>query len=147
MQDRLGDMVWAINPRNDTIEQVIARMKEFAAEILEPLDIHYEFTETGNFNLTMDINTRKDFYLIFKEALNNAAKYSGCKRISVHLTHLPDALMLKIEDDGRGFDRTQPANGNGLSNMHQRAKNIRAKLQIESAPGKGSLILLTLPLH
>jgi signal transduction histidine kinase len=147
MQERLGDMVWAINPRNDTIEQVIARMKEFAAEILEPLDIQYEFTETGNFNLAMDINTRKDFYLIFKEALNNAAKYSGCKRISVHLTHLPDALKLKIEDDGRGFDRTQPANGNGLNNMHQRAKNIRAKLQIESAPGKGSLILLTLPLR
>jgi len=95
----------------------------------------------------MDINTRKDFYLIFKEALNNAAKYSGCKRIVVHLTHLPNALTLKIEDDGRGFDRLQTMNGNGLSNMTYRAKNIQAELRIESVPGQGSTILLILPLR
>jgi len=148
MQERLGDIVWAINPKNDTMERVIARMKEFAAEILEPLDIQYAFTETGDFILTkMDINTRKDFYLIFKEALNNAAKYSGCKRIVVHLTHLPNALTLKIEDDGRGFDRLQTMNGNGLSNMTYRAKNIQAELRIESVPGRGSSILLILPLR
>lgn len=146
MQERLSDMVWAINPKNDTMERVIARMKEFAAEILEPLDIQYVFIETGDLNLTkMDINTRKDFYLIFKEALNNAAKYSGCNRITVHLTHLPDGLTLKIEDDGRGFDPSQPATGNGLSNIRHRSRNIRAELQIESDPGQGSVISLTLP--
>jgi signal transduction histidine kinase len=146
MQERLSDMVWAINPKNDTMERVIARMKEFAAEILEPLDIQYAFIETGDLNLTkMDINTRKDFYLIFKEALNNAAKYSGCNRITVHLTHLPDGLLLKIEDDGRGFDPSQPATGNGLSNIRHRARNIRAELRIESDPGQGSVISLTLP--
>jgi ligand-binding sensor domain-containing protein/signal transduction histidine kinase len=146
MQERLGDMVWAINPKNDTMERIVARMKEFAAEILEPLDIQYEFIETGDFNLTkMDINTRKDFYLIFKEAVNNAAKYSHCRRISVHLAHLPNALKLKIEDDGRGFDLTQTVNGNGLSNMKHRAKNIHAELQINSAPGQGCSISVTLP--
>jgi signal transduction histidine kinase len=146
MQERLGDMVWAINPKNDTMERVIARMKEFAAEILEPLDIHYEFTETGDFNhAKMDINTRKDFYLIFKEALNNAAKYSGCKHITVHLEHLSNALKLKIEDNGCGFDLSHAVSGNGLSNMRHRAKSIRAELRIESAQGKGSTILLTLP--
>jgi len=146
MQERLSDMVWAINPKNDTMERVIARMKEFAAEILEPLDIQYAFVETGDFNLTkMDINTRKDFYLIFKEGLNNAAKYSGCRHITVHLAHLPNALKLKIEDDGRGFDQTQSDHGNGLGNMQHRANNIQAQLRIESAPGQGSIISLTLP--
>jgi signal transduction histidine kinase/ligand-binding sensor domain-containing protein len=146
MQERLSDMVWAINPKNDTMERVVARMKEFAAEILEPLDIQYEFTETGDFNLTkMGINTRKDFYLILKEALNNAAKYSHCKHISVHLTYLSNAVKLKIEDDGLGFDPAHALGGNGLSNMKHRARSIHAELRIDSAPGRGSVISLTLP--
>jgi signal transduction histidine kinase/ligand-binding sensor domain-containing protein len=143
MQERLGDIVWAINPQNDTLEKVIIRMKEFAAEILEPQNIQYEFVEQGDMIHTrMDINTRKDFYLIFKESINNAAKYSGCKKVAVHLSHFPDTLTLRMQDDGQGFTPSLNGSGNGLKNMKYRAQAMGAKLFIESTPGNGSSVLL-----
>lgn len=146
MQESLSDMVWAINPQNDTMEKVIIKMKEFTAEILEPLDIQFEFVEEGDFNFTkMNIDTRKDFYLIFKEAINNAAKYSACRTVVVHLSHLPNVLKLQIRDDGKGFVQPLNGSGNGLKNMRHRARIIHAELSIESTPGQGSNIQLILP--
>ena len=70
----MDDIVWTINPQNDTMEQLLYRMKEFAAEILEPLNINFSFDEQGVLStLTLDIRKRKDLYLVFKEAINNAA--------------------------------------------------------------------------
>lgn len=147
MQESMSDMVWAINPENDTLEKVIFRMKEFAAEILEPLDIQYEFIENGDFShARMDLNMRKDFFLIFKEAVNNAAKYSGCKTLTVELVFYARGIILRIRDDGKGFDTTIPPAGNGLKNMQQRAKNIQATIQIESVCGQGTSILLKTPI-
>lgn len=78
MMESMSDMVWAINPVNDSFEKVILRMKEFAAEILEPARINYYFTETGELEKTqLNPEQRKDIYLIFKEALNNVVKYSA----------------------------------------------------------------------
>ncbi|HEY3402530.1 MAG TPA: two-component regulator propeller domain-containing protein, partial [Ohtaekwangia sp.] len=147
MQESMSDMVWAINPENDTLEKVIFRMKEFAAEILEPLDIQYEFIEDGDFaHARMDLNMRKDFFLIFKEAVNNAAKYSQCKKLTIELVFYARGIILRIRDDGKGFDTTLSPTGNGLKNMNQRAKNIQATIQIESVPGEGTSILLKTPI-
>jgi ligand-binding sensor domain-containing protein/signal transduction histidine kinase len=148
MQESMSDMVWAINPENDSLEQVIIRMKEFSAEILEPLDIQYAFFEDGDFsNVKLDLNTRKDFYLIFKEALNNAAKYSACTAVMIHLRHLGSGIRLSIEDNGKGFDTTTQPTGNGLRNMRHRAQAIAAKLCIESNAGKGTLVRMEIQSH
>ncbi|HEY9007473.1 MAG TPA: two-component regulator propeller domain-containing protein [Ohtaekwangia sp.] len=147
MQESMSDIVWAINPENDSLEKVIIRMKEFAAEILEPLDIYYEFIEDGDFaTARLDLNVRKDFYLIFKEAINNAAKYSQCKKLIVHLTRFAQGIRLRISDDGIGFDKMILSNGNGLKNMRYRAETIHAVLQIESVPQEGTSIFLRIPL-
>ncbi len=147
MQESMSDMVWAINPENDTLEQVIVRMKEFAAEILEPLDIQYEFLEEDDFSRTkMDLNTRKDFFLIFKEAVNNAAKYSQCKNFTVELKRDAQGILLLARDDGKGFDPTLPNGGNGLKNIKHRANNIKATIHIESIHGEGTSIQLKMPI-
>ncbi|MEO7991467.1 MAG: two-component regulator propeller domain-containing protein [Chryseolinea sp.] len=147
MQESMSDMVWAINPENDTLEKVIFRMKEFASEILEPLDIQYEFIEDGDFShAKMDLNTRKDFFLIFKEAVNNAAKYSSCKNFTVELKRYARGIILRIRDDGKGFDTTLTNAGNGLKNMKHRASSIKATLQIESVSGEGTSIQLIAPI-
>ncbi len=147
MQESMSDIVWAINPENDSLEKVIIRMKEFTAEILEPQDIYYEFIEDGDFTTArMDLHVRKDFYLIFKEAINNAAKYSRCKRLVVHLTRFAQGIRLRISDDGIGFDSALISNGNGLKNMRYRAESIHAVLQIESVPAEGTSIILRIPL-
>jgi signal transduction histidine kinase len=146
MQESLSDIVWAINPQNDTMEKVLVRMKEFAAEIFEPLNIQYDFVEEGDLsNVKLDINTRKDFYLIFKESINNAAKYSECRRVIVQMSYQLAGLKLQIHDDGKGFDPNIKRSGNGLKNMRHRAETIHGKLTIESRADMGTNISLTLP--
>jgi signal transduction histidine kinase len=141
--ERMSDIVWAIHPANDTLEQLIYRMKEFASDILEPLDIHYEFTiENDLSSIKLSVNQRRDLYLVFKEAVNNAAKYSCCKNIEIELIKQEDKLLLRITDDGEGFETATVVHGNGLNNMQQRAKVMGGKLWIDSATGKGTTVSL-----
>jgi two-component system, NarL family, sensor histidine kinase UhpB len=143
IMETMDDIVWAINPQNDTMEQVLFRMKEFASEILEPLNINYTFEEKGNFSFTkFDIKKRKDLYLIFKEAINNAAKYSRCRDILIRLQENQQSLQMEITDDGKGFDEQQIKNGNGLGNMRERAASMGAKILIVSTIASGTRISL-----
>ena len=147
IMESMSDIVWAINPQHDTIEQMILHMKEFAAEMLEPLNIKYTFKEEGNFSgLKLDVEKRKDFYLLFKEAVNNAAKYSGCRNVFIILKQELKLLHLKIEDDGVGFDEREIKNGNGLVNMRRRADSMKGSIQIDSSSGEGTRITVDVPI-
>ena len=147
IMESMSDIVWAINPHNDTFEKIIFRMKEFTAEILEPLNISYNFNEEGNFsNIKLDIKKRKDFYLLFKEAINNAAKYSNCKNLEVYIKQDAQDLHLKVTDDGIGFNEKVVKNGNGLVNMRERAMAMNSKINIESAKGKGTVVAIDVPI-
>ena len=141
--DSMNDIIWAINPGNDMAEQMLVRMQEFASALLEKKDIALHFKPALSIEiLKMDIGQRKNFYLIFKEAVHNAFKYSGCKNVTVSIWQEERSLYLKIEDDGKGFDTTKKYMGNGLHNMQKRAAEINGKLQITSSPGIGAIILL-----
>jgi len=147
IMESMHDIIWAINPKHDTLEQMIFRMKEFAAEILEPQGIQYLFHTAGDFSaVKLDINKRKDFYLLFKEAVNNAAKYSGCHNLDIRLAQEQQCLLLKIEDDGTGFKEGEIKNGNGLVNMRARAVSMKAGFQIDSASGRGTRIEVEVPI-
>jgi signal transduction histidine kinase len=142
--------VWAINPRNDHMSTIIQRMESYARPLSQAKDIHFNFRydpQIPALNLQMD--KRKNFYLIFKEAVNNALKYSNCTTLNVdiHLQH--HKIELTVNDDGDGFDMskiqaaiTKSLSGNGLKNMQMRAKELKATFAIESEPGKGCNIFL-----
>lgn len=141
--ESMSDIVWAINPANDSFEKTIFRMKEFAADILEPQDIRYEFRLTDDLDsITMNLKERKDFFLFFKEAVNNAAKYSHCARVMVDLWRNDGLLTLQVSDDGVGFDTCSNSSGNGLKNMKQRAGEMNGEFSINSEPGKGTRVIL-----
>jgi len=145
--EKMDDIVWTIHPENDTMERLLFRMKEFAAEILEPLDINYDFDEKGDLaSLKLDVQKRKDLYLLFKEAVNNAAKYSECCNLHIRLWREKDALQMEILDDGRGFEEEMIRTGNGLSSMRARASSMVAEIHIDSALGKGTRIALDMPI-
>jgi two-component system, NarL family, sensor histidine kinase UhpB len=147
IMEKMDDIVWTINPQNDTMEQLLYRMKEFAAEILEPLNINYSFQEDGDFpSMKLDIRKRKDLYLVFKEAINNAAKYSQCSNLLIRLRREGDSLQMEITDDGKGFAAETAKGGNGLNNMHERAASMLGKLRIDSAVGEGTRVGLDLPI-
>jgi signal transduction histidine kinase len=142
--ERMSDIVWAIHPENDSLEQLVIRMKEFAADILEPLDIRYDFNVEGDIGrLRLNINQRRDLYLIFKEALNNAAKYSTCKNVRIKLRQQAGILSMEIADDGKGFDEQSIQPGNGLRNMRQRAKQMGGTLEVISGKETGTNVALT----
>jgi two-component system, NarL family, sensor histidine kinase UhpB len=148
IMESMGDIVWAINPQNDTMEQLLFRMKEFAVEILEPLNINYQFEEQGDFpTLKLDIRKRKDFYLLFKEALNNAAKYSRCQNLQIRFIQKQQKLLMEIIDDGTGFVEKEVRNGNGLNNMRERAASMAGEIRIDPQVGKGTRISVDLPIN
>jgi len=94
----------------------------------------------------LEMGQRKNLYLIFKEAVNNAMKYSGCANLHVELMRDRSAIVLRVVDDGGGFDATanngSVGGGNGLSNMRNRAAEIPGTLSITSGSGKGTTVEL-----
>lgn len=143
--ESIGDMVWVINPANDNFEKLVFRMKEFTGEMLEPLKINYRFREEGILqSIQLNVEQRKEIYMIFKEAVTNAAKYSGTVELLITLREGNGMLSMEITDKGNGFDPHAVMQGNGLKNMKTRAAQIGASLNIESVKGQGTAILFNL---
>lgn len=147
MMESMSDMVWSINPDNDNIQKTIAKMKEFSAEILEPKNIGYQFQVEGKLNdISLDVAKRKNLFLVFKEAINNAAKYSEGNFIDISFSQTVNNLLLVIRDNGKGFDSVNAVNGNGLKNMKQRAGEIGGTFSIHSSSNSGTSLTLNIPL-
>jgi two-component system sensor histidine kinase UhpB len=147
MMETMSDMVWSINPVNDSVEQMIVKMKEFAGEILEPKNMQYDFTyDESVVDIRLDVEKRKSIFLIFKEAINNTAKYSEATQVVIQLNRTKDTLTLKIQDNGKGFDSLTVTRGNGLRNMAARAQGIKGISEQMSEPGKGTTISVQVPI-
>jgi ligand-binding sensor domain-containing protein/two-component sensor histidine kinase len=147
MMEAMDDIVWSINPTNDSMQKITARMREFATGVLEAKNIDFTFRVDEKVNeLKLDMEERRDFFLLFKEAVNNLAKYSECRHASIDVSILKSGLNMKIQDDGIGFDPDQADSGNGMSNMKKRASSLSGELLVDSAPGKGTTVLLQMPL-
>nr|HPH45630.1 triple tyrosine motif-containing protein [Chryseolinea sp.] len=146
MMESMSDIVWSINPNNDSLEQMMVKMKEFAAEILEPKNITYTFEGEESLNGTsLDIQVRKNIFLIFKETINNTAKYSEANLVTIQLEVNANSLHLLIQDNGKGFDFKTVKPGNGLRNIRERAKGINALLDLKSSH-LGTQIELNIPI-
>ena len=142
----MSDIVWSINPKNDRFDNIILRMKSFAYEILETQNrqFHFEADESLN-SIKISMNDRKNFYLIFKETLNNAVKYAEPKNVWIIVHLVNRQIHFTLKDDGIGFNTRQYKEGNGLINMHRRAKDLKGTLTINSQPGKGTEVTLQFP--
>ncbi|MBL7871738.1 MAG: tetratricopeptide repeat protein, partial [Cyclobacteriaceae bacterium] len=147
MMENMSDIVWSINPKNDTLEQVVLKMKEFAFEILEPKEITHSFQVDSNLSqLKLDVEKRKNLFLIFKEAINNAAKYSEGSNVSILLSTKQNKIQLSINDNGKGFNKESVKQGNGLINMKERASSVGGNFSHRSTPGNGTEIHLEIPI-
>lgn len=143
MLEAMDDIVWSIKPQNDSMEKVIARMREFANNAMETKEIDFRFeVEENVYGLKLPMDTRRDLFLIFKEAVNNLAKYSKCSRAFIHFSIKKNQLHMRVRDYGEGFDLQEADSGNGLNNMYKRAENIGAKLVIHSEKNEGTEVIL-----
>jgi len=143
--EKMSDIVWTINPKNDNFGKVIIRLKSYAKTMTDSLGVQLHFysdNEMEQFNLEMQ--KRNNVYLICKEAINNAVKYSECRNLNFSLVQKDHQINISIVDDGKGFDTSGYFDGNGLKNMRSRAKEINADLKMDSEPGRGTSINLYL---
>ena len=146
MIETMSDIVWMIKPGNDAFENVENRMLNFANELCGPHGINLEFDKNAtNSALKMPMELRRDLYLIFKEAINNAVKYSHCHTIHVAISNLENRIEMRVSDDGIGFDPNAITTGNGLSNMQKRAVAHQGHITVQSSPGEGTEIIAEFP--
>ncbi len=139
----MSDIVWAVDPRRDSLHDLVQRMRLHAEETCLPRAIELEFNAPDGGRVSkLSVDTRRDLYLMFKEAVNNAARHSGCTRLQVVLVHDTHRLSLTVRDNGRGFDPDAAHDGNGVVNMRRRAEARAARLEIESGALTGTVVHL-----
>jgi two-component system sensor histidine kinase UhpB len=147
LMEQMSDIVWSINPRDDSGQSVALRMKSFASEVLGSLDVQVNYRIDEQFERIRPTSlAKRNLYLIFKEAINNIGKYSNASQVHVELEVKHHEVIMRISDNGAGFDLDQARKGNGLHNMKLRAAALRGILDLTSAPGVGTTIVLHVPL-
>lgn len=142
----LDDIVWSINKDNDTIEQTIARMRRYAAEVFEGANIIYSLQSDEKIeDRKLNMELRRDFFLLFKESINNIYKHSRARNVQISVRLEKNRLRIMIRDDGAGFDKNTPTHRNGIKNMHSRAAKWKGDIHIESELGRGTSTEISLP--
>jgi ligand-binding sensor domain-containing protein/two-component sensor histidine kinase len=127
----MSDIIWSIDARNDTIGNLLDRMKDVAVDMFSDHDIQYNFKHSGlNSERKIAIQLRQNLFLIFKEAINNIVRHSQADDVSIELTNSDGRFIMKISDNGRGFDLQNSTAGNGIKNMKMRAQRIGAQIEI-----------------
>lgn len=143
MLEAMDDIVWAVNPKNDHFNDLAVRMREFAIPLLEARNISFDINiNTDIQNIRIQMEARKNIFLIFKEGINNILKHAGCTQMQVTLKNISNQLELVITDNGKGFDINKQSSRNGLGNMQKRAAEIQGILQVITQPGNGTTIRL-----
>ncbi|MFM9985987.1 MAG: triple tyrosine motif-containing protein, partial [Flavobacteriales bacterium] len=144
MLDNMDDIIWAIQPENDSGEQLLIRMREFASEVVEAAGMQCKMNMDERIeHRTFGLNHKRTVYLIFKEAINNAVKYSKASEVSIVFRMTgSNAAYLEVKDNGSGFDTKHILPGNGLKNMKRRAAELGGELHVISSTEKGTSIQL-----
>lgn len=142
----MADIVWAVNPRKDRLSHVTQRMRRLASDVLAARNIDFDFyTPAREHDFALGANIRREVFLIFKEAVNNLVRHSGCWKADIEFRIERGWLHLKVSDDGKGFDLNNEVEGNGLASMRERAEKLGGELSVVSRPGNGTTVSLKVP--
>ncbi|MET0392215.1 MAG: two-component regulator propeller domain-containing protein [Chitinophagaceae bacterium] len=143
--ESLDDIVWNINTPNTNWKDLLARMRRYAAQTLENSNIAYELNfDEPLHELPLSLECRRDLFLVYKEAVSNAARHARASRVSITIKFTASLIMLEITDNGRGFDPDQESARNGLKNMKQRAASCKADFRIRSKAGEGTHVFFSM---
>jgi signal transduction histidine kinase len=135
----MRDIVWLVNPGNDSIDELILWMKTTAFSILGPIE-HTFSSPSFELRTSIDLAVKRSLFLIYKEALTNVAKHARAThvRIAVHVDG--DVFSIRIEDNGVGPGRPTSSGGNGLRNMHARAAEIGGTCTVGPGVERGTTV-------
>lgn len=152
--DGIGELVWATNPRNNSLDNLAAYIREYAVELFESVGIIADLdfpTQIPPFEIAGE--TRRNLFLAVKEALTNVVKHAQASRVCLSFSLVEEVgLLITIKDDGKGFKSESSnagngaGNGNGLRHLRERLAAAGGCLEIESIPGSGTLVRMSIPL-
>jgi len=145
--DNLQDIIWVLNPKNDTLESLAAYIREYALKFFEPFGIDVQFIYPEKFgDIKLSEETRRNIFLALKESFNNIGKHAWCNKVKVCIKETNQAVGITIQDDGRGFDAARVRQfGIGLINMQHRIEQIGGQYQITSETGVGTKTKIEIP--
>lgn len=146
----MDEIVWAVNPKNDTLDSLVNYLCDFAGEYLRPAGIRLRLDLPATLPAwPLSSEVRHNLFLAVKEILNNIIKHSQAAEVVFSLKLEAGLATLILTDNGRGFMQVAAgatsANGNGLDNLRNRAAAIGGHCRIQSEPGRGVRIELTIP--
>jgi signal transduction histidine kinase len=146
LMENTTDLIWSLQSNYGQTESIFKRMQQTAIQLLSSAGIIPHIAMRPYDQLPpLTIIAQKNIWLIFKEAVNNSCKYSKAVNCSITVVAENDSITLSIADDGIGIEN--PAGGNGLRNMRQRAEELGGRFNLESRAGKGLRITVVFPLH
>lgn len=145
--EAMSDIVWAIDPQNDSLGRVADRIQFFANDVCEAqgIECHFEFDPAAK-ALKPGSGIVSTIVLIAKEAVNNASRHAACQHLFITIHTSPQELRLVVRDDGRGFEEKSLSRINGLTNMRRRAEKMGGNLNLTTSPGAGTAVAVVLPL-
>jgi signal transduction histidine kinase len=158
LMETIGDIVWAIDARRDDLESLLARIRRFAGDLLEARGVSVLFAApAGAAAISLRPEAKRELYLVLKEAIHNAARHARASEVRIEVAAVRGELVAEVRDDGVGFAAGGPAavgavgaangnHGHGLRNLRARAVKLGANLSVDSAPGAGTRVRLSLRL-
>ncbi len=144
MVEAVRDTVWYVNPEHDSVPAMVRRMRRVAEELLGETPYSFEAEVSQQAGLAMGV--RRPVFLVFKELVHNVVRHALAKSVKIEVRAAHGWLSLRVADDGVGFDPQAPAGGegtHGLASIRRRAEQMGGRLEIESAPGRGTSVRLT----
>ncbi len=146
--ESLGEIVWAINPQNDTLRSLLAYLRTYVLESLDAAGIKVQLDWPDVIpDCHVNAQQRHHLFLVVKEALHNVVQHAAATEVDLSVRIENARLSVRLRDNGRGFDaKSVPEGGNGLGNMAKRASETGGQFTLSSQPGRGTEIIIEMPL-
>lgn len=142
--DHLIEIIWSLNPKSDDLETLFAYMRNYINRFFEDtsFNVIINFPELDH-KVELNPELRRNLFLVLKEAIHNAAKYSNASEISISFRYDKPGYFFIIADNGIGIEEgIIKGTGNGMINMRKRMEDIKGEFSVESVPGAGTKIIL-----
>jgi signal transduction histidine kinase len=146
--DNIGEIIWAINPRNDSLENLVSYLHRYTVEYFKPSSVICRFDMPEQLpSVQLTSESRRNVFLVVKEALHNVVKHSEASEVAVRLVASDRSIAIYIEDNGRGFlVNDGVGKGIGLQSMRRRAEDIGGSVAFESNRPSGTRVRLQVPM-
>ena len=140
----MSDIVWVVNPQRDSLHDLIVKLKDSYNEFFSSIGISFQVKNVEKSDdIKLPMEYKQNLLLMFKEAINNSIKHSGCRKLILEAFYKNDVIEIILKDDGAGFDLNKVKFGNGIKNMENRAKKIKGNLSWKTESGKGTTVIFS----